>query len=61
MMRGFNFLKGHWEAVECVQRLKNDRVSVSRGTGSGDEGKRNFRGPKGQLFLQNEGLFKAST
>ena len=29
-MRGFNFLKGHWEAVECVQRLKNDRVSVSR-------------------------------
>ena len=38
VMRGFNFLKGHWEAVECVQRLKNDRVSVSRGTGSGDLG-----------------------
>ena len=29
--------------------------------GRGDEGKRNFRGSKRQLFLQNEGLFKAST
>ena len=29
--------------------------------GCGDEGKRNFRGPKRQLFQQNEGLFKAPT
>ena len=31
------------------------------GGGGGGEGKRNFRGSKRQLFLQKEGLFKAST
>ena len=52
-----------WQAVH-FQLSKADtkpRTAYSSTAGCGNEGKRNFRGPKRQLFLQNEGLFKSST
>ena len=52
-----------WQTVH-FQLSKPDtktRTAYNSTAGHGDEGKRNFRGPKRQLFPQNEGFFKAST
>ena len=52
-----------WQAAH-FQLSKPDtktRTAYNSSTGCGDGGKRNFRGPKLQLFLQYKGLFKAST
>ena len=52
-----------WQTVH-FQLSKPDnktRTAYNSTAGRGDEGKRNFRGPKWQLLLQNERLFKAST
>ena len=52
-----------WQTVHS-QLSKPDtktRTAYNSTVGRGDEGKRNFGGSKRQLFLQNEGLFKAST
>ena len=52
-----------WQTVHS-QLSKPDtktRTAYNSTVGRADEGKRNFRGSKRQLFLQNEGLFKAST
>ena len=53
----------HWQTVH-FQLCKPDtrtRTAYNSTAGREDGGKRNFRGPKRQLFLQNEGFFKAST
>ena len=52
-----------WQTVHS-QLSKPDtktRTAYNSSVGRGDEGKRNFGGLKRQLFLQNKGLFKAST
>ena len=52
-----------WQTVH-FQLYKPDtrtRTAYNSTAGREDGGKRNFSGPKRQLFLQNEGFFKAST
>ena len=52
-----------WQTVH-FQLSKPDtktRTAYNATAGREDGGKRNFRGPKRQLFLQNKGFFKAST